>query len=360
VASRRLSCLAGLLLAAPTAQAQLQSQPQQVPSSPLRKAMTIETMDQGIANMSRAPWELPAQLGNPPPDESGRRMDDDLAEYFFTEPVLAKMHALRDEIAASTAPGAEIDAAKAAPLNQLLQSESCRLMVIGTYWHKRYSRDYHHDMILGLVDRLPSADQVAAKNELQAIDARGKSSRALVAAGMKSCDMLAQAASLASTPEILAADTREEGYNTLRMKLVAQLSAARGDATHEQTWMQRSTSCPALAEPPSGTHGPKARVVPDVRDYYPAEAINLTISGSAKVRMHYDDTGCVIEASILESTGSELLDGAALRLALAYALTAPAVDGVSKSGYVALPINFGIHDLRGVPLVQGPNVQLQP
>ncbi len=340
---------AGLLLAAPLAQAQFPLQPQAPsPLLPFGRAMTVEALDQNLDTMRRIAWEMPAGLGNPPADDGGRRVDDDLADYFLTEPVLARLQAMRDAIAASTAPGAEIPAAMLAPLTQLQDSQGCRIGVIGNYWHRRQSHDYHRDMILRLVERLPEADQAAAKSELQALDAAANTARAQIAPGLQYCDLQEHASSVASTPRLLQMDTSEAGYNALRLKVVAQLRVAQGDAGREGMTMHRSTPCPAPAEVASGTHGLKLRITPDIRDYYPSEAILLGIDGDGKVRLHYDETGCVVEATVVESTGAELLDVAALRIALDYALTPAATDGKAVAGGALLPIHFSVHSMAAL------------
>jgi outer membrane biosynthesis protein TonB len=73
--------------------------------------------------------------------------------------------------------------------------------------------------------------------------------------------------------------------------------------------------------------------------------------------MLYDKTGCIIEVSVLESTGAEILDAAAMRIAFEYTLVPGYVDGKPVEGGVALPVNFNVRDM---PMPNGGPAQPQP
>ena len=97
---------------------------------------------------------------------------------------------------------------------------------------------------------------------------------------------------------------------------------------------------PAVASraPPRAAAAP-LRIVfaPDPRGFYPAEAERRGLQGSATVVLLIDARGTVAQASLERTSGSALLDAAALELARAYRFTAG--DGWRRT---RLPVTFRI------------------
>jgi TonB family protein len=312
-------------------------------------AVKLEDVDDALANLRQEPRRLSYQLGSLPPDETGRRLQDDIAEYALTEPALARIKALRDELAAANAPGATIPMQSLRPLMAMVTSEACRLVVVEGYWRKRKGRAYHQELIEALVKRLAEPERPAAMLALQAVVARGSALRAQLAPDMRFCQsaqepsvaplLAAAGASFLRAPDPLVGD-----YNAFRMQLATKLSTDRPSSVNAP--IERTIPCPAPAATTSGTRA-APRIQPDPQDYYPQEALEFSLEGAAQVRLEYDATGCVRRVTILQSTGVEALDAAARRYAFDYALTPAEVDGNAVGGGAILPINFYVRDMPG-------------
>jgi hypothetical protein len=350
--------LAGQTIAAGTAIAQAPP----IPVAAQPGDVTLEVVDRDISNLRQLPWRMTEAPGKPTEaDEAGRRVEDDIADYILTEPALAAIARMRDELAAGTAPGAVIPAARLLPLQRQMAVEFCRFTVVAAYWTTRKARTYHHDLIEALIGRLAQPQQPEASRALQAIDALPGAPRTQIAPSLKSCDEIreSQVSTFMDRPD---ADRDLERlakeYNALRIKLAAQLDAARaGQAEH---WTKRSTPCPA---PGTGSSGKRLQIRsrPDVRDYYPVEALPYRVAGEARIRLAYDTTGCVVMARVLSSTGSDVLDAAGLKFTFAIELTPGEEDGKPMAGMAVQPINFQVYDVdASLFRPPGPAAQPQP
>jgi TonB family protein len=356
--SRAAFCLA-LLLATPLVGIAGEPAPPTLRPASAGKP-TLADLDRFINTLRESHWQLPRMMGNPSPDASGRRPQDDMEEYILNDEVLRKITTLREELGKQEAAGAPLAVEEGDPLPLLLQSEMCRMLTISAYWGGRMGRDFHQDLIQRLITRLPEAERAAATGEVATIEASSRATRVAMVEGIKRCGDLKPGSVIPDEPGgpgLLAnAGAGVDEYNALRRKLAARLDSARQES---ESPTRRSTPCPP--PPPDadikGTRAPKVRSQPDLRDYFPAEAINFKVTGTAKLRMLYDKTGCIIEVSVLESTGAEILDAAAMRIAFEYTLVPGYVDGKPVEGGVALPVNFNVRDM---PMPNGGPAQPQP
>lgn len=73
---------------------------------------------------------------------------------------------------------------------------------------------------------------------------------------------------------------------------------------------------------------------PDIQSYYPYEARSRNIQGETIVLIQVDITGTVVRASVRRSSGYQILDAAAVRVAYAHTF-APGVTGRAE-----LPVRF--------------------
>src|SRR6185295_2917229 len=109
-------------------------------------------------------------------------------DYVLTEPALAAITRMRDELAATTAPGVVIPATKLQLLQRQIAVEFCRFNVVASYWGTRQSRVYHHNMIETLIARLAPQQRLTAARELQSVDALIGAPRAQIAPSLQTCD----------------------------------------------------------------------------------------------------------------------------------------------------------------------------
>jgi TonB family protein len=357
---RNAACIALLLASHGLSVAQVAAPPVADRSLPTRT--TLEDLDRLIAVLKLSHWELPRTMGNPPPDATGRRPQDDLEEYVLTEVNLRRITTARQELETRGASGSLV-ISESEPLALLVQAEACRMMTVTSYWSIRKAREFHQDLIQRLIARLPEVDRPSASGGVATIEADDGRLRPLLVEGIKACGNpqpgLVNPANTNLPGWLGDIDAQLEAYNEQRQKLAAKLDAVMRAATPEGNAVRRSIACPppAAATNTPATRRLSIRTQPDLRDYFPREAINYKVTGNAKLRMTYDDTGCITSIAILESTGADILDAAAIRIGFDYALLPPQEDGKPIEGGVILPVNFSIRDVSMIP---GYTAQPQP
>ncbi|MFC3052941.1 energy transducer TonB [Kordiimonas pumila] len=74
-------------------------------------------------------------------------------------------------------------------------------------------------------------------------------------------------------------------------------------------------------------------------NYYPQSAINRGIEGKVKVRFEVSGSGLVKGVQITETSGSDILDAEAMRLALRVAKLPSLPEGLNQHSFV-VPITF--------------------
>jgi len=347
---RIVPLLAALLLSAP-----LRAQAPPTPAS----APGLEQIDLFMRQLRQAAWTMPEQLGHPAADESGRRLEDDLAEYFLTDATLARFDELRAQLAAGNGDAAAQSSATMA-LQQIAMMELCHQMALKAYWQSRAARDYQRAQVARLIEKLPEAERQSKADELRDLDAGPPLPRSLVGASMQYCTERAAAPAglvMAGVPPVIqAAQTLVDGYNTLRLKLAAELDGLREPGT-EPDWVNRGIPCPAPAANSSNSGYPRMRSQPDVARYYPRAALDYGATGLVQLLLHYDNTGCVTAAAVRKSSGSEELDAAALQIAFQTALLPAVVDGTPQAGAIVLPVKFSINSPF---FLHTPPAQVQP
>jgi TonB family protein len=342
--------LAACLLAAQCANAADPSD-QPIASTATDRPARLEDLDEGIRMFRQLPWDFLEYAGQRPPDHSGRSVEDDVNEYILTAPVLEKIGSMRDKLAASYPAGTSIPSAELQPLQRVMQSEACRLTLLVAYWGTQRQQEYHRDMIRQLIERLPTRQQAEASQELQHTEDRMPDLRLKLPAAMDTCrntqlsEVNPQLQPLAVNIEFQRNATIVlDELNALRRKLAAQYDYARVASGAAEHWTTRSIPCPAPATDTTGKPVPGYRARPDVVQYYPPDARNMDVSGIAKARVQYDDTGCITAVTIVESTGSEELDTAAARYLFDVALVPGERDGRASGGYVVIPIRFSLRN----------------
>ena len=77
---------------------------------------------------------------------------------------------------------------------------------------------------------------------------------------------------------------------------------------------------------------------------YPVEAFNLGIEGRTVIKLMIDPEGNIREATILESSGSHVLDESALRMAKSSVYEPGTIDGVPGEFELHIPVQFKLEN----------------
>jgi len=103
-----------------------------------------------------------------------------------------------------------------------------------------------------------------------------------------------------------------------------------------------SAPAPAPRPPPPPT---KLEVIskPDVRDFYPDQARREGTEGRAQVKICINTSGKVESAEIATTSGSPLLDEAAIKVGKAFRFKPPTQEGKPVATCPTLPVKFELH-----------------
>jgi periplasmic protein TonB len=82
---------------------------------------------------------------------------------------------------------------------------------------------------------------------------------------------------------------------------------------------------------------------PDVRDFYPDQARREGTEGRAQVKICINTSGKVDTAEVVTSSGSPLLDEAAIKVGKAFRFKPPTQEGKPVATCPTLPVKFELH-----------------
>jgi protein TonB len=79
---------------------------------------------------------------------------------------------------------------------------------------------------------------------------------------------------------------------------------------------------------------------PNAAEFYPTESIRLGEEGRVLIKLCYDKNGRVVESTLVESSGVNRLDVAAVRMGRDFQFKPATENGVPANGCVSAPIVF--------------------
>lgn len=324
------------------------AEPSAPPTAPAAGA-TLAQIDAALPAMQRLVADMPRLAGNPGPDHTGRRIEEDIARIVLQEPALQKMAQLRAQLPAAIADGSDrVPAAVLQPLAELHATELCRIVLLASYWQVSGKRDYHRNLMREQIERQPAAQQAAWLTEMRAIDQRAYShQQRAVTLERNDCAEPKFRARMQYEDEAAIAD-----YNALRMHIADEEFTARQASDVKPAMTARSTPCPAGAVATSGKLDPALHWVPDLTNFYPDALRRPGVEGTARVAIDVDSSGCVTAAGIAGPSGATLLDEAGIRVAFEMRFTPGEVAGKPVGGSYAVPIRFhlpGPGEVRSAP-----------
>lgn len=339
---RSTSKIAALLLVAVVTAAPAQesapemSEPVRVESSPSaspdedpREALKI--WDYAMDELRRMLWDAQSDPNAQVKDSRGRTLAEDLNDHILTADVSAELEKLREEARAKeadeTALGEVLDT-----VFPIMEAEAARSAVLSTYWHAWATVNHHRQLLEPLLPKASAPDREAIQAHLARME------KTLV-------DELN--ADLSKGPDDPGEMTQRyrgltteatKFYNERRVAL-AQQQADPG-AVQLQSRKRRSV-CP---EPVEATEARDKPALVDgstsLEEVYPLAAKRMDVQGPVLLRLRISEAGCMQEAAVVTSSGSEELDDAAL-LWVEHARYKPATkDGKAVEGSLELRVNF--------------------
>jgi TonB family protein len=303
-------------------------------SPPTPRQYTLEELDKRLDAFKAQVWFATEQMDSLAVDHTGATVERDFAKHVLGDDTLASIKQLREQLSKSVPAGSSLIPTTAlAPLDKLMNGESCRFVQLVSYWGMRHGTAYHENLIHQLVDRLPPSARPGMMARTQALGARRDGLRTGMERVLKDCK-------LDSEDQIAAAEEQIKlvtEYNSLRSQIAATLPLADSQIVR----VERSTPCPQPQ--PSA---PRMRLVsrPDLAQLYPAEAVRYQVEGRLTVQIEYDSGGCVIRTAVLQSSGAPLLDAAGLEYGFKLVIQPGQVNGTASGGGATQSITFSLRD----------------
>jgi TonB family protein len=305
-----LSFTAAAIAAEPVAPPGVAGNTQLYVTPPVLSLADVSALDAVTENLRRFVWYMysePRVQGLT--DSRGRTCAQDLDEWLMTADEQARLAALRARAQSASEHG-ETGALHAALIEaqSLVQEELYRYYLIASYWWLQGNVVDHQERVKRLESLLPPGEATDVDASLARANA--------AAAQMLTIALTANPGRQAQVDALQSAQLAVfDAYNTVR----GQLAHKVGEAASHAAPLTRSPESPcegALAHT-SGQPVPRlAADNPPSGSVYPQEMRRKYFEGKVLVEAQVEPSGCARQASVLESSGVEELDEAALHWAL--------------------------------------------
>jgi len=301
---------------------------------------SLESWDDMVSKLRRATWalhEFDTVLGA---DGSGRRFSQDVDDALMTAQVVERLdelhaRALTQQAAGDTA-GFEKTLSEA---NRVLVVEQFRAAALYHYAQMVFVTREHRKLIDALVQRLPAAEQVAARATVPDPEARLRSGtlRAIKAPDADEVPGRFRELTLEGTAATDALNAKREKI----ARRVGEVDRANGVAPQGR---DRKSPCPAPASVTSGSKRPSIVRSSMKLPEYPTESRRFDYSGRAVLAFHVSQTGCVNRTELVVPVGVPELDEAALDWGESVQFLPAEKDGKPVDASYTLEVTFKLAD----------------
>lgn len=293
-----LACLSGAL--------PLHAQSPGLPDADYR-ITSVQEWDSIAEGLRRGAWTMRAQSDFFGTDTRGRTLDDDWNEFVVAREVLARLDVLREKAMAQTATadsaGLQSTLNDATPL---LVTQIYAAALVMTYWSSEVAVEYHRATLDPWLDRASGEQKKEVRDHIAA------TMQSLV----KALEDGLTETSLEKKTELVNAlattrRTANDYYNQQRRGLLEKLATLPG--APQLRSRKRESACPPPVMPLTGKAIPslaKGNVSPS--ENYPPKARIADIEASVILQVSISETGCMEFAQVIETSGAEELDEAAL------------------------------------------------
>jgi TonB family protein len=305
IAARRVLAL-GLLLWALAAADPIA--PPLLPSPP--PFASAQDLEQAIENLHRLNWKAYGDLGQCDPAQ--RQSIEALYRQLLPPASDARLKQLAEQARAQSAKNDQAGERQTlAQAHELVTLEASRWSMVELRIALAEVIAAHQDRMQRLAERL-AAGRGRIPLELVA-DARANLDHAVSDALAVS----APAAQAAALQRVLTdAQDLINVYNAQRSFLARQLSAQDHGPGTELAAEDRNAPCPPPATKTSGQERPAVRIPGgDLEAFYPPAVKRVSLEGSVIVQVWVSPTGCALKAAVVESSGVDELDEAAIQWA---------------------------------------------
>lgn len=284
----------------------LRAQALDLPDADFRIA-SVQEWDLITEGLRRGAWTIRAQNDFFGKDSRGRTVEDDWNEFVVSPEALTRLDDLREKAAAQTA--AADSAGLQATLNDaapLLATQVHAAALVLTYWPAEVAVRYHQAVLEPWLDRAPEEQKKMVGDHIAATK---QSLVTMLEDGLTEPD-LGKKAELEKALAIMRR-TSNDYYNRERHALLEQL--AKLPEAPQLVSRKRESACPPPVAPLAGKAIPSlAKDNESPGENYPPKARIADIEASVVLQVSISETGCMEFAQVIETSGVEELDEAAL------------------------------------------------
>lgn len=288
-------------------------------------AENLKAWDDYVEKLRQALWRVHGEPSARIKDSRGRTMVDDLDDHILTAAISAELDELRKEARAKEADEAAVrDVIGRSEL--IVRTQAASFGVIAWYWGAFLATRHHQHILEPWLANAPQAERDAI--QVHVADVEKELLEELNAwLARPSID---SPAAIMRIRDVLWAATKF--YNERRLALVKQQLANVAAGVPKSR--KRQSACPQpVAVPETRTRPALAPGNVALEKVYPPIAKSMGVEGPVTMRLHISATGCMEQGDVVQTSGADDLDDAALLWAetATYLPAAKGRKGVAES-----------------------------
>lgn len=266
-------------------------------------------------------------------DARGRTRRDDVQELILRESVAKHLASLREEARAKASDPAALqrvlDAAR-----PIVELEVFKLMLTTSYWLALETLDHHEKLLSPWLARASAVDR-------DAVVTRVTSSREkLLTLRDQALEQTSTATRLQVFGQLNAEkDSTADFLNERRAALLAQQGGKL------EKFRERTAPCPAPVAPLPGKNAASfSQDLPKVQTFYPHAMRRMQVEGNVVLRAQISETGCMKRVDVVETSGVNSLDDAAMQWMERASFHPASKNGQAVAGTIRVTVKFDLQD----------------
>jgi TonB family protein len=297
---------------------------------------TLDEWDQAVNLLARGSWQAHQAAS------ADTEILDQPLGYYWDQHLLvpeqkAKLDQLREKARQQSEKGDDKGLqATIAEASALLAAEKYKVGVLMTFSYAAGSVTYQRSLLDPWLARAAPAERTSADQQTDAghgalVKALGEAARA------KKYDAAYVKAMNDSSHPLL------DALNAQRLRLIKEQASLPNPISLPP--VSRATSCPDPVPPAKDRDRPSlGSNFPSSEDFYPAAVKRALVQGSVTLHTMISETGCLMRAEVVESSGDQALDQGALELAMAGRFVPGSKDGKAVAGEMKFRVKFELRD----------------
>jgi TonB family protein len=295
------------------------------------KIESLEKFDQQYEFLRQTVWGLSIFPQRSARGTSDKEAEQDVAEFLLSDATIFKIAELREKVRNTEKSGAD-----ATPylneLKNIVINEYLHIEKLTRYWEIRSRQQIELAFAQPFIELLDQSEQEEFAALLLPLNRRVREFRSQMKA-LTLEDIDAASEDQNSELEI------GEAYSDLRVNAAKAASKMNRFLKGFSVTQTRNTDCGPAVKENSGSADLKVKSVPNIDALYPEMARRQHVEGVVAVEVRVDEQGCATHAKLIQSSGVQELDVAAMEYVFKWSYLPP-TDGNKN---IAIDKQFRIH-----------------